>query len=466
MNISGHKPVGVKWLRAGFVITTALFATVLTLVALNSVDAHTRLPDGDDSEDEAIRYRQSQPDDAIARLQKEIDAGHIHLTSNGRQGVLLSLLKQLKIPVESQLLVFSKTSFQRELIAPTNPRALYFNDHTYIGWVQGSSILEAATMDPRLGMVFYTADQDSPGKLVFKRGTDECLQCHETTMSNKVPGNIMRSVFTHVDGQPEYSAGTYLTDDSSPMEERWGGWYVTGTHGGIRHMGNVTVRGERENITIDRGAGANVTNLARFFQTSHYLQPTSDIVALMVAEHQTRIQNLIIRAGYQTRIAERYDAALNRDLNRPEGYHSDSMHSRIVSVCEPLVKGILFTDEPPLANPIVGSNHYTAQFESLSAINHEADRRERSLRELDLKRRLMRYRCSYMIYSDAFRALPARAREYVFQRLIEVLTGKDTSKPFAILTAATEERAAILDILTETDPEFAAFRKTNPTLTP
>ncbi len=450
MVVMDTKPVGAR-VSSWTTVIISLVSTLLLIVSivLPSAAVHS---DNEDSEDEAIRYRQSTPTDAITTLQKQIDEGKVRLSPSGRQGVLQSLLSQLHIPIESQILVFSKTSFQRELISPTNPRALYFNDNTYIGWVQGSSVIEAAAMDPKLGMVFYTADQDKSGKLTFKRGTDECLQCHETAMSNKVPGNIFRSVYTHLDGQPEYSAGTYLTDETSPMEERWGGWYVTGKHGGIRHMGNSLVHGGRDNITFDRNVGANISSLARYFETSHYLAPTSDIASLMVAEHQTHIQNLLVRANYQTRIAERYDEALNKDLNRPAGYHSDSMRSRIVSVCEPLVRSLLFAEEPALQSPISPSNWFARKFEQEGPMMS----RGRSLRQLDLKTRLMKYRCSYMIYSEAFRTLPDRARNYVYSRLVEILTGKDSSKPFESITASPEERSAILEILTDTLPEFAS----------
>ena len=448
----------------GLMASAMISITMLSLVIAKPAAA--LFSDTEDSENEAIQYKRSVPIDAISKLQKDIDDGKIRLTASGRQGVLRSLLNQLHIPVEfTDKLVFSKTSFQRELITPTNPRALYFNDHTYIGWVQGSPLIEVATMDPRLGTVFYIMDQNLPGKPVFKRETDACLECHETSMSGKVPGNIMRSVYPHADGQPEFSAGSYLTDDSSPMEERWGGWYVTGTYGGIRHMGNAVVHvigndsgngnASGDNVTLDRNSGANITSLTRFFATSHYLAPTSDIVALMVAEHQTHVENLITRASYQTRIAERYDEALNRDLNRPSDYHSDSMRTRIVSVCEPLVKAMLFTEEPPLANAIVGSNSYATQFARMGP----SDSRGRSLRQLDLHTRLMRYRCSYLIYSDLFNALPDRAKTYVYRRLNEILSGKDNGKDFASITAATAERTAILELLKETKPDFAAATK-------
>ena len=409
------------------------------------------VPDGEDSEDEAIQYKKSAPHEVITRLQQDIDSGKVHLTPQGRQGVLLSLLHQLNIPVESQILVFSKTSFQRELISPSNPRALYFNDNTYIGWVQGSPVIEVMTMDPKLGATFYTLNQEHAGRLQFVRGTDECLQCHETAMSNRVPGNIFRSVYPHPDGQPEFSAGSFLTDDTSPFEERWGGWYVTGTHGGMRHMGNVVAKGSRENITLDKTAGANLTNLTGFFQTSRYLAPTSDIVALLVAEHQTHVQNLLIRANYQTRIAERYDEALNKDLNRPADYHSDSMRSRIASVCEPVVKAMLFCGEVTFSDGVKGTSGYAGQFQKMGP----SDSAGRSLRQLDLKTRFFKYRCSYLIHSDLFKGLPPRAKEFVYRRIGEVMSGADASKEFAHLSAA--DRRDTQAILMATDPEYAEY---------
>jgi len=178
----------------------------------------------DDFDHPAIQYIQKEPNDAISRLQKQLDSGQLHLTYNARNGYLSSVLAQLKIPVSSQMLVFSKTSFQRELITPHAPRALYFNADTYIGWVQDGSVVEVATQDPQLGAVFYTLDQTATGKPKFKRQTYECLQCHSGGMTSGVPGYMMRSAYTHIDGQPEFRAGTYLTTDPSPLKERWGGW--------------------------------------------------------------------------------------------------------------------------------------------------------------------------------------------------------------------------------------------------
>lgn len=411
----------------------------------------------EDWEHEAIRYRQTKPSDAITELQAQIDSGKVALDYSAKSGYLSSLLKQLKVDSSSQILVFSKTSFQRDLISAETPRALYFNDRTFVGWVQNGDVLEITTTDPQLGTVFYTLSQTKTGKPRFVRQNDECLQCHATSMSKDVPGVMMRSLYARLDGQPEFSMGSTLTTDQSPFEERWGGWYVSGTHGEMRHMGNVAAKGGRDNVTLDKEAGANITQLRRFFNTTPYLTPHSDIVALMVAEHQTQVQNLITRANYLTRIAVHYDKTLNEDPNRPTGYHSDSATRRMSGICEPLVHALLFCDEAPLTAAVKGTSGFAERFASGGVM----DGQKRSLRQFDLTRRLFRYPCSYLIYSDAFLKLPDMTKQTVYRRLREVLTGQDQSKDFAHLTP--NDRKAILEILTETHPEFA--RPAPPALT-
>jgi hypothetical protein len=184
----------------------------------------------DDSEAEPIRYSASTPTDPIARLQKLVDSRQVVLTYEPGKGYLVSLLQALKIPISSQMLVFSKTSFQRELISPETPRALYYREGTYVGFVQNAPVLEIATQDPQLGATFYLLEQKPQSKPRFVRQVHECLQCHESGLTKGIPGHLMRSVFPDANGQPIFTAGTYITTDQSPMRERWGGWYVTGKH--------------------------------------------------------------------------------------------------------------------------------------------------------------------------------------------------------------------------------------------
>src|SRR5262249_22332981 len=180
-------------------------------------------------------------------------------------------------------------------------------------------------------------------------------QCHDSNLARGVPGHIMRSVIPDRTGQPILTAGSYLTTDQSPLKERWGGWYVTGRHGIERHMGNLTAGNSAEAQNPNFNACANMMQLGTRINVAPYLGKFSDIIALMVAEHQTNVQNLITRANYETRRAIQYEAALNKDLGRPAGYRSESTLSRIKSVCEPLVKAMLFSKEATLASPITGS---------------------------------------------------------------------------------------------------------------
>jgi hypothetical protein len=420
---------------------------VLSLVALAGLPSFAQF--GDDLEEAPIRYSTTPTSDAIARLQKRLDDGSVRLRRDPDHGYLRAVLAALQIPVSSQSLVFSKTSFQRDLISPAAPRAIYFNDDVYIGWVQGGPVLEVSSSDPRLGGVFYVLDQHEL-RPRFLRQNHECLQCHASSLTRGIPGHMVRSVFTRVDGQPIFQAGGYVTSDESPLEERFGGWYVTGTHGAGRHLGNLLFRNPAEAERPNREEGANHTALGRSVDLQPYLTPHSDLSAQLVMQHQTHLHNLITRAGYETSRALHYDEAVRRDLGVKEGERLPSTNSRIRSVCEQLVRGLLFSRAAPLPAPVRGSSTFAADFMRRGPRDH----RGRSLRELDLRTRLLRYPCSYLIYSEAFDGLPREARAVVYRRLAEVLRSTDPKPEFAHLSPA--DRQAITEILMDTRPEFAA----------
>jgi hypothetical protein len=260
-------------------------------------------------------------------------------------------------------------------------------------------------------------------------------------------------VFTAADGLPVLSAGTYRIDHTSPLEKRWGGWYVTGTHGNQKHLGNLIVRGRADPDEIDNSAGLNVTSLADRFDTSAYLSPHSDIVALLVMEHQADAHNHLTRANFQTRQAMHYQQALNRELGEPADHIWDSTKSRIKSVCEPLVEYLLFSGEAPLTSRVQGTSAFAEEF----ARRGPRDSQGRSLREFDLTRRVFKYPCSYLIYSPSFAGLPAAARDYVLRRMWEVLSGQDRSEKFAHLADA--DRTAILEVLRDTLPDVPDYWK-------
>ncbi len=263
-------------------------------------------------------------------------------------------------------------------------------------------------------------------------------------MTEGVPGHMVRSVYTSPDGQPVYSAGTFRTDHSSPLRQRWGGWYVTGTHGRQRHMGNVLVRDRDHPEKFDFEKGANVTDLKSWVDTSPYLSRHSDIAALMVLEHQTKMHNLITKANFQARIARQNSDVMNKALSRPAGYESPTTKRLYTSGGERMLRYMLFCDEIKLEDSIVGSSSFTKEF----AAQGPRDSKGRSLRELDLRTRLLKYPCSYLIYGKSFDGLPRPVLDHVYRRLWEILTGKDTSDDFAHLSAT--DRRAILEILRDT----------------
>lgn len=404
-------------------------------------------------EEAPINYNQSKPENLITRLQTKLDAGKVTLSYDRkkRTGYLSSVLESLEIPVSSQVLVFSKTSLQVKHIDPQSPRALYFNDDLYIGFVQGGSVLEVSASDAKLGTVFYTLSQTESSKPAFVRKTFECTQCHASSMTQGVPGHIMRSVYPGPDGMPVFREGTYRSDHTSPFEERWGGWYVSGTHGKMRHMGNLIFRSGDSSNHLNRDRGANAVDLEKWFDTEEYLSPHSDIVSLMVLEHQTKMHNLITRAQFEGRITERDATVMNKMLERKATFQSDSTKRRFASSANRLVDYMLFVDELALEDSIRGVSRFQTEF----PLSGPRDQQGRSLRDFDLEQRLFKYPCSFLIYSESFDALPRPILDFVYQRLWNILTGKEQSKQYAHLSA--EDRRAILEILIETKsglPEY------------
>ena len=407
----------------------------------------------DDFEREPIAYRSTSADNVVTALQQRLDRGELRWRWSEDHGYLPALLGALDIPVSSQVLVFSKTSLQRERIGPKTPRAIYFNDDVYVGFCLGGEVMEVSAADPRLGTVFYTLEQEPTEKPRFLRQWDNCLSCHATSATGGVPGHLVRSVFPDRRGIPILSLGSYRTDHTSPLQERWGGWYVTGTHGRQQHMGNWVIENKQAVELSDNQAGQNVTDLRSFFTIGRYLAPHSDIVALMVLEHQTECHNRLTRALYETLQALHYEETLNRELGEPAGKQWEGARRRIRTAGEKLVQYLLFCEEAALSEPIRGTSGFAEEF----ARRGPFDRRGRSLRQLDLHRRLFKYPCSYLIYSRSFRELPAQVKSYVLQRLHEVLSGQDRSAVFAHLSAA--DRQAIDEILQDTLPEYQAVAR-------
>jgi hypothetical protein len=405
--------------------------------AIADLDGSYVLP----QDDWAIQYATRPLADPVTLLQQRIRRGEEKLEYDPDYGYLPAVLRSLRTPVSSQVLVFSKTSFQAARISPRVPRALYFNDRVSVGWVKGGDVVEIASVDPRQGVIFYTLDQEKSATPKIVR-RDECLQCHASGATLGVPGLVVRSVYPDVSGMPLFHVGTFITDHRSPLKQRWGGWYVSGGRDGLLHMGNA----------IYEDANPPQSEPRRF-DAGAYLSPYSDIVALMVFEHQTRMQNLITRVGWETRMAQESQAAMNQALHRPADEVSDSTRRRINNAADALVAYMLFTDEAPLEGPIAGASGFAEEF----ARQGPKDRQGRSLRQFDLTRRIFRYPCSYLIYSEAFDSLPDAARDRIYRRLWEVLANQDNSPTFARLSVP--DRRAIREILLDTKPGLPEYWK-------
>ena len=425
------------------VATLASLALGTTLAA--RLDEYRVVP----SDHPAIAYRTTPADNPIEVLREKLSKDELKLEFDPNYGYLLSVLKALDIPTSSQVLVFTKTSFQAPLIAPRLPRAIYHADDLSIGIVRLGEVLEIAVQDRNLGTVFYSLDQVQSSRPQFVRRGSECLQCHQGPATSGVPGLLVSSVFPERSGRPIFEAGFFVTDHRSKIEKRWGGWYVSGTTGSQVHMGNLVVQDRADVGSVNLRDGANKTDLKEFLDIGAYVEPTSDVVSLMVLEHKTRMFNLITRVGYETRVAF---SNSNADWQVPEAsldQLTEDDHKHVDVAIEELVGYMLYTDEEPLTDPIEGSSDYAQDFQQRGP----RDKQGRSLRDLDMQTRMFKYPLSFLIYSDAFGGIPAPAKERIYERLREVLDGQDTSERFARLTA--EDRTNIREILRDTKPDFA-----------
>jgi hypothetical protein len=390
------------------------------------------LPDKDSP---AIEYGTRPTTDAVSRLNLAIQQGKVQLKFDDKHGYLRSVLEALDVPIQSQLMVFSKTSFQMYRISPENPRSLYFNDSVAVGWVRGGPIVEVADEDPTQGVIFYTLDQKPAEKPQFMRHDDTCLACHQAG----VPGTRIESVYPAPSGLPVEELGEFATTDASPFAQRWGGWYVTGETGSMRHMGNAILTDPAKPESIFGNQTLNLKSLKGRIDTDAYLSPYSDIVALMVFEHEMHMMNLFTLAGWQVRTSE-YEDRTSADPVDRLGTTEAVLREAANSVADAL----LFANEAPLPNAIQG----TSGFEQMFAAEGPRDSEGRSLRQFDLRQRLMRYPCSYMIYSPAFDALPDDLKQAIYDRMWIILSGRDDSPKYAKL--ARDDREAVIEILRAT----------------
>ncbi|MBX7200757.1 MAG: hypothetical protein K1X51_15410 [Rhodospirillaceae bacterium] len=369
----------------------------------------------------AIGYLTRGTDDAVARLDQALADGKAGLAFDPRSGYLRALLAALKVPEDSQLLVFSRTSLQRPHISPQTPRAIYFNDRVAVAFIKDAPFIEISVQDKTQGRTFYVLDQKAGEIPRFDGRTDECLNCHLSRVSMGVPGAIDRSVAATITGRVIARLGSSTPDHRTPLAERWGGWYVTGAaralHGGNKALSDDDIR----------APAMDIAPLLAKLPERGYPSGRSDAAAHLVFDHQMQMGNLLTRIGWDARIAmEKGDAALTKAL--------------LDNDARDVADYMLFVDEAPLT-PVEMTPYATA-----FSAQGPRDGQGRGLHQLDLKTRLLAYPCSYMIYSEAFDALPRVAREAVYARMVALLDG-----------GRVKEAQAVREILTATKPSFKAF---------
>ena len=449
-NVSMLRPVANRPTRARRALVPLVAAALL---ASGGGAAAADAPPGSnlryDFDYPALAYAQAPTDNDISRLDQRLQHGQVTLAEHPTRGYVDALLKELHIDPSSQILIYAKTSLQVDRIDAPTPRAIYFNDTSYVAFVQHSSLIEIATVDPQLGVLFYSLHPEAAKPARFTREVGRCLTCHDTysMMGGGTPRVLVTSAPVILpDGTPPPSETSSLSTDRTPFAERWGGWYVTGNTHGQPHLGNRALDDPRYRNGAARvsAPAGELTSLAGVIDTAPYLTDKSDVVALMVLEHQTHVQNQIVRASFKARTRFAGTAP-----GQPEPQTWDGLPAQLQKafhpLVEPLAQAVLMEGAIALDAPVAGSAGYETWFQNQGP----KDALGRSLRELDLKTRLFRYPLSFQLYTPAFAALPPYLKDRLYTRIESSLRAAEPA-------ATRADRRAALEILTTTLPEFAA----------
>ncbi len=396
-----------------------------------SVCAETTYKDFDEP---PHNYHTAPLKDRFTKLRADLESGRIPLDRTSEKAFVISLLKALDIPASSQMLVFSTTSLQLRFITPRNPRAIFFNDGLYVGYIPGAKI-EILSMDPELGAIFYMFDIPSGSRPITVERSERCVNCHTREDTGFVPGLVIKSVIPGPTGGSLKTFRKERTGHDIPFSERFGGWYVTGDRGIAGEWGNIIGHYSGDDIA------KTVVKPGELFDFSKYPVATTDILPQLVHEHQAGAANRILQASYRARTAFYHD----KDRLTPAHYAELDEQARNV------VRYLLFADEVPLpTGGIEGDAAFRTDFVKAARVAPSGA----SLREFDLHTRLFKYRCSYMIYSPEFQGLPPRMKQQIYIRLREALSVEKPAKDYAYMPAA--EKQAIRAILKGTLPDLPA----------
>jgi hypothetical protein len=430
-------------MRSTIVIATAVIMLVGVSVSILPVQRGGVFQGSRDHP--AIRYSLESVDNVVSRLNLKIADGSVKLNFIDVSGYLRSVLDALDILVESQVAVFSRTSFQAELLSMNNPRAIYFTDDVAVAFVRGGEVLEVAAQDRQQGTIFYTLKQTPVEVPQFVRN-DSCLSCHLSWDTLGVPGLQVLTTFPMSSDPNAYAAG-FASDHRSPISDRWGGWYVNGKHEQFPHMGNIPVRNVDDREVMIGTKREMLESLDGLFDLTGYSSSHSDIAALMVLEHQAHMANLLTRIGWEARRLQYRDEMTRVDVGMDLEDRTTALSEAVVE----FVDYLLFIDEAPLPVEVESMSGFADRF--IARGPH--DRKGRSLRELDLSNRLFLYPCSYMIYSEMFNSLIPLAKDAIYERLWHVLSGELDEEVYDRLSLV--DRQAIVEILRDTKPDLPDY---------
>jgi len=339
-----------------------------------------------------------------------VASGEISLPAEP-QLALPRVLENLGVPVQSQWLVFAKNAAQARLISPANPRAVYFHDTISVAYTPGTAALELSVIDPRRGPLFYSL-RFAPNVAPRLTRDDNCLACHVSEHTRQVPGFPLRSFVTDPQAKPRH--GWSGITDRTPFDRRWGGYYVTGDAAGIGHLGNLSTAAALGRFAQD-DARIHEVNLEFSSAGQQHLRPTSDIVPLLLHDHQAHFLTLATRVAYE--------AATGAPLDSVPDF----------------VRVLLLADQPPLPGPIRPDPDYRRWFES------RPSRANPSLRRLDLQTRLLAAPCSWLVESPLCLELPAEARRAIHRQLRPLLESPNAPPGWPQWSAA--ERQQLQELL-------------------
>ena len=399
-----------------------------------------------DYELEPHGYFSKDAKDPVTLLMKRVQRGEVLIKEPNGKPLVERLLRELGLNKDTQVLVFSRTSLQRREVSYSNPRALYFNESVYLGWMPNGRI-EIASFDPELGPIFYFQRELDDASSPLLARSRSCLGCHAGDATNFLPGSLGRSVYPDKSGRSLRSIDDYRRSGHHiPLHDRYGGWFVSGNHGAMRHMGNAIASREGGKITIDREQFANLEKLDRFFSTEAYPAPGSDIAALLVFDHQVTMHHRLVEAAYRAR-QSLFDSKLDPKETDLSKLSKGRSIDEFIEGRDKVVDYLLFRDETPI--PKISCD---PGFRRAFTANHIADSRKRSLKDLRLDGRIFENRCSYMIYSPTFDQFPPMLKGAIYARIHEILTSPKPVEGFDYL--GKDEKRRILEILHETKEDL------------